>query len=168
MGSRCIRRRGAWACGGGGIWPWSRNSSFSRVVEADNEFALSPIRRTVTEGTVGRFSPDGDDWQRYPLLRRLGGLGVTDYVAFPIGQFNGRFIAMTFCALAPAGFTSQQIAVSSKIAPAFGAVVEAHLLKRVSVDLLDTYLGRAGAYGGKGQRRQIQQSAPPVSTNIRL
>jgi adenylate cyclase len=143
----------------------------SRAVEADNEFALSPIRRTVTEGIAGRFSPDGDDWQRYPLLRRLGGLGVTDYVAFPIGQFNGRFIAMTFCTLAPAGFTSRQIAVTSKIAPAFGAVVEAHLLKRVSVDLLDTYLGRAAGqrvYSGEIVRGQgVGLRAIIMATDLR-
>jgi adenylate cyclase len=115
----------------------------NRGVETDDEFAVSPIRKTVSDGVFARFTPADRLWSTFPLLHRLGGLGVTDYLAFPIGQFNERSIATTFATLAAGGFEPGQIAAIDAAMPALGAIVETHLLKRVAVDLLTTYLGRA-------------------------
>jgi adenylate cyclase len=115
----------------------------NRGAETDDEFAASPIRKTVSEGVFVRLKPTDAQWSTFPLLRRLGGLGVTDYLVFPIGQFNERSIATTFATLAEGGFNAAQVATIEAAMPALGAIVETHLLKRVAIDLLDTYLGRA-------------------------
>jgi adenylate cyclase len=113
-----------------------------RGAENDVEFALSPIRSTVLEGVLRRFAPGDRGWQELPLLQRLAALGVTDYVAMPLGRFNTRAITATFATLAPDGFDEREFGLLRALAPALGAVVESHFLKRVTLDLMQIYLGQ--------------------------
>jgi adenylate cyclase len=110
--------------------------------ETDGEFAISPIRPTIIDGVTRRYAPGDPGWQELPLLRRLADLGVTDYLAIPVGRFNTRSIAVTFSTLTLGGYANEQIDILQSTAPALGAVVEAHFLRRVTDDLLQTYLGR--------------------------
>jgi adenylate cyclase len=110
--------------------------------ETDGEFAVSPIRQTIIDGVTRRYPPGDPAWHELPLLRRLAGLGVTDYLTIPLGRFNTRSIAVTFSTLALGGYMNEHIDTLQSTAPALGAVVEAHLLRRVTDDLLQTYLGR--------------------------
>jgi adenylate cyclase len=114
--------------------------------ETDDEFAVSPIRTTIMDGVPRRFGPGDPGWQQLPLLRQLAGLGVTDYQTLPLGRFNMRSFAATFSTIVAGGYTPGQIATLHSVAPAFGAVVESHFLKRVTEDLLQIYLGREAGH----------------------
>jgi adenylate cyclase len=113
-----------------------------RGAENAGEFAVSPIRSTVLDGVSRRFAPGDRGWQELPLLQQLAGLGVTDYVVIPLGRFNTRAITATFSTLAPSGFDENEFGILHSLAPALGAVVESHFLKRVTLDLMQIYLGQ--------------------------
>jgi adenylate cyclase len=110
--------------------------------DTDEEFSLSPIRPTIMDGVARRYAPGDQGWKELPLLRHLASLGVTDYQTMPLGRFNTRSIAVTFSTLAAGGFKREHIEFLQTTAPALGAVVEAHFLRRVTDDLLQIYLGR--------------------------
>jgi adenylate cyclase len=108
--------------------------------EDTDEYRLSPIRRTVERGMPMRRRLDGPIVE-FPLLERLRRAGATDYFALPLNQTFRRFPAVAWTTDRPGGFSDSDIAKLEEINPALAAIVDTRAVRRISANLLDTYLG---------------------------
>jgi adenylate cyclase len=108
--------------------------------EATDEFLRSPIRATTERGTPFRRRLT-EDAPEYPLLSKLRNFGVTDYFALALNRSFQRFPVVTWATDRPSGFSDAEIAALEEINPALAAIVEARAVRRVTENLLDTYLG---------------------------
>ena len=108
--------------------------------EATDEYRLSPIRTTVERGTpfrcrLDRPIPD------MPLLEKIRKAGGTDYFALALNRSFRRFPAVAWATDRAGGFSEADIAKLEEINPALAAIVETREVRRISANLLDTYLG---------------------------
>ena len=108
--------------------------------EETDEYKLSPIRLTVERGKPVRQRLDRP-FPETPLLERIRRAGGTDYLALPLNRSLRRFPAVTWTTDRPGGFADSDIAKLEDINPALAAIVEAREARRISANLLDTYLG---------------------------
>lgn len=98
-----------------------------RIVDETNQ----PFRLRLTE-TV----PD------LPLLQTMRSEGATDYVIHPLRFLDTtRSAYMSFATKAPRGFTAADIATLEIATRLISPYAERRALRRIAVDLLDTYLG---------------------------
>lgn len=113
-------------------------NSPTRIVDETNEI----FRRRLD-----RPSPD------MPLLEDLRQLGATDYVMIPLPFLeNRRTAVISFTTQAPDGFTEQQLDDLQLAAQLFSPYAERHVLRRLTIDLLDIYIGpRSGERITDGQ-----------------
>jgi adenylate cyclase len=124
--------------------------------EATDEFLRSPIRATIEHGTPFRRRLT-EDTPEYPLLSKLRDFGVTDYFALALNRSFRRFPVVTWATDRPGGFTDAEIAVLEDINPALAAIVEPRAVRRITENLLDTYLGsQAGRRVLAGQIHRAQ------------
>jgi adenylate cyclase len=127
--------------------------------EGTDEFLRSPIRATIERGTPFRrrlteVTPE------YPLLSKLSDFGVTDYFALALNRSFRRFPVVTWATDRPTGFSDADIAALEELNPALAAIVEPRAVRRITENLLDTYLGpQAGrrVLAGQIQRAQGEQ-----------
>jgi adenylate cyclase len=127
--------------------------------EATDEYLRSPIRASIERGTPFRRRLT-EDISEYPLLSKLKEFGVTDYFALALNRTIRRFPVVTWATDRPSGFTDGEIAALEEINPALAAIVEPRALRRITENLLDTYLGpQAGrrVLAGQIQRAQGEQ-----------
>jgi adenylate cyclase len=127
--------------------------------EATDEYLRSPIRASIERGTPFRRRLT-EDISEYPLLSKLKEFGVTDYFALALNRTIRRFPVVTWATDRPSGFTDGEIAALEEINPALAAIVEPRALRRITGNLLDTYLGpQAGrrVLAGQIQRAQGEQ-----------
>src|SRR5215472_7725903 len=120
--------------------------------EATDEYLLSPIRATTEHGTPFRRRLIADT-PEYPLLSKLRKAGATDYFALALNRTNRRFPVVTWATDRPGGFSDADVA-------ALDAIVETRAVRRITENLLDTYLGpQAGrrVLAGQIQRAQGEQ-----------
>jgi adenylate cyclase len=108
--------------------------------EDTDEYRLSPIRVTVERGKPVRQRLDRP-FAEFPLLEKIRRGGGTDYLALPLNRSLGRFPTVTWATDRPGGFAETDIGKLEDINPALAAIVEAREARRLSVTLLDTYLG---------------------------
>jgi len=108
--------------------------------EATEEYLRSPIRTATERGTPFRRSLN-EDTAEYPLLTKLRGFGVTDYFALALNRTFRRFPVVTWATDRPSGFSDEDIAAFEEINPALAAIVETRAVRRMTENLLDTYLG---------------------------
>ena len=108
--------------------------------EATEEYLRSPIRTATERGTPFRRSLN-EDTPEYPLLTKLRGFGVTDYFALALNRTFRRFPVVTWATDRPSGFSDEDIAAFEEINPALAAIVETRAVRRMTENLLDTYLG---------------------------
>ena len=130
-----------------------------RGSEATEEYLRSPIRATTERGATFRRRLT-EDIPEYPLLNKLRNSGVTDYFALALNRSFRRFPVVTWATDRPAGFTDSEIAALEDINPALAAVVEPRAVRRITENLLDTYLGpQAGrrVLAGQIQRAEGEQ-----------
>jgi adenylate cyclase len=130
-----------------------------RGSEATDEYRLSPIRATTEGGTPFRRRLT-EDTPEYPLLNKLRNFGITDYFALALNRSFRRFPVVTWATDRPGGFTDSEIAALEEINPALAAVVEPRAVRRITENLLDTYLGpQAGrrVLAGQIQRAEGEQ-----------
>jgi adenylate cyclase len=130
-----------------------------RGSEATDEYRLSPIRATTERGTSFRRRLT-ENTPEYPLLNKLRNSGVTDYFALALNRSFRRFPVVTWATDRPDGFTDSEIAALEEINPALAAVVEPRAVRRITENLLDTYLGpQAGrrVLAGQIQRAKGEQ-----------
>ena len=127
--------------------------------EATDEFLRSPIRATIERGTPFRRRLT-EDTPEYPLLSKLRGFGVTDYFALALNRTFRRFPVVTWATDRPSGFSDTDIAALEELNPALAAIVEPRAIRRITENLLDTYLGpQAGRRVLAGQIQRAQGSS---------
>jgi adenylate cyclase len=130
-----------------------------RGADSTDEFLHSPIRATIERGTPFRRRLTGDT-PEYPLLTKLRGFGVTDYLALALNRTFRGFPVVTWATDRPSGFSNADIAALEEINPALAAIVETRAVRRITENLLDTYLGpQAGrrVLAGQIQRAEGEQ-----------
>lgn len=104
------------------------------------EYTRSPIRAAIEGGTPFRRLLDGEIAE-FPLLEQIRRAGGSEYLAMPLNPAFGRFPVATWTTDRSGGFADSDLAALSEIAPALAAIVDTRALRRVSANLLDTYLG---------------------------
>jgi adenylate cyclase len=124
--------------------------------EATDEYLQSPIRATIERGTPFRRRL-AEETPEYPLLSKLRKAGATDYFALALNRTFRRFPVVTWTTDRPGGFSDAEVAALEDINPALAAIVDARSVRRISANLLDTYLGpQAGRRILAGQIRRAE------------
>ncbi len=91
----------------------------------------------------------------FPVLGELKAEGATDYLITPLHFISGESHAVRWATRAPAGFAERAIAALEAVAVPLARVAEIWAQRRVTTNLLDTYVGRqAGARILAGQIRR--------------
>ena len=106
---------------------------------ADSPFV--PIIRGA--GGVRRRLEDDDVKLDFPVLRDLHQEGATDYAAMPFRFSDGQINVISMTSFAKGGFSTGHLGSIYEILPALGRMFEVHAQRRISVGLLETYLGRS-------------------------
>jgi class 3 adenylate cyclase/uncharacterized protein (DUF427 family) len=106
---------------------------------ADSPFA--PIIRGA--GGVRRHLEDDDVKLDFPVIRDLHQDGATDYVAMPFRFSDGQISVISMTSFTKGGFSTAHLGSLYEILPALGRMFEVHAQRRISVGLLETYLGRS-------------------------
>ncbi|MET1026661.1 MAG: adenylate/guanylate cyclase domain-containing protein [Dongiaceae bacterium] len=122
-------------------------------VMSSADYLNSPTRIVdETEQTFRRRldepSPD------MPLLEDLRNQGATDYVMIPLPFLDKqrRSAVVSFATMQADGFTEDQVAALELAAYLFSPYAERHVLRRITIDLLNTYVGpRSGRRITDGQ-----------------
>ena len=121
-----------------------RDSPVKIVDETDR-----PFRRRLD-----RPSPD------LPMLEELRMDGATDYVIFPLPFLDKRRTAfMSFATRSPGGFGTSELADMEMAAALISPYAERSVLRRIAIDLLETYVGRRSGkriYAGHIERGKIE------------
>jgi adenylate cyclase len=108
--------------------------------DATDEYLRSPIRAAIEDGTPFRRRLV-EETPEYPLLSKLRMAGATDYFALALNRTFRRFPVVTWATERPGGFNDADIAALEEINPALAAIVDTRSVRRISANLLDTYLG---------------------------
>jgi adenylate cyclase len=108
-----------------------------------------PFRRRLN-----RPSPD------LPMLEEFRAEGATDYVIFPLPFLDKRRTAfISIATRAKGGFSASDLTELEMAAALFSPYAERCVLRRIAVDLLETYIGRRTGeriYGGHVERGKIE------------
>jgi adenylate cyclase len=124
--------------------------------ERTDEYLVSPIRPTIERGTPFRRRLL-EETPEYPLLTKLRKAGATDYFALALNRTSRGFPVVTWATDRENGFSDGDIAALEEINPALAAIVETRVVRRISANLLDTYLGpQAGRRILSGQIRRAE------------
>ena len=95
-----------------------------------------------------------------PVLDELRDLGCTDYVMFPLPFLDHtRTAVSSFATQQPSGFTDEDLDELERAARLLSPYAERHVLRRIAIDLLDTYVGpRTGQriIEGRVERGQVE------------
>jgi len=128
---------------------WWRERAGVEVVErahggeSDPAYLKSPVAAIALEGVEGihhRLETSGGPFP-YAILQELKAQGGTDYAAMPIRFASGRRNVVTFASNVPGGFSTEALALIDGVLPALGSVLETQALRRLSTNLLNTYVG---------------------------
>ena len=106
---------------------------------ADSPFA--PIIRGA--GGVRRHLEDVDVKLDFPVVRDLKEDGATDYVAMPFRFSDGQINVISMTSFTKGGFSTSHLGSIYEVMPVLGRLFEVHAQRRISVSLLETYLGRS-------------------------
>lgn len=124
------------------------------------EYQTSPIRYVFDEAKpLRRRLGDPDCPADFSFLDQYRAEGVTDFLAFPLRSSDGKIHACAWMTKAPAGFSDAAVAAIQAIERPMARMVEIRSLKRIAINLLDTYVGgHAGAriLGGSIRRGNIE------------
>ena len=108
--------------------------------EETDEYRLSPIRKTVERGMPMRRRLDAPV-PEFPLLERMRRAGATDYFALALNRSFRRFPAVAWATDRAGGFSDADIAKLEDVNPALAAIIDTRAIRRISGNLMDTYLG---------------------------
>ncbi|MGH7094080.1 MAG: adenylate/guanylate cyclase domain-containing protein, partial [Stellaceae bacterium] len=108
--------------------------------DATDEYLRSPIRGTIERGEPFRRRLDRDD-PEFPLLGEIRTAGGTEYLAMPLNPFLDRWPVVTWTTDRPGGFAEAHVGALLDVVPALAAIVDSRAVRRVSANLLGTYLG---------------------------
>lgn len=117
---------------------WVESDDYRKSLWHDAAEAGAPVRRRLDDpSTPG----DGD------LLDALRRDGATEVVGIPLRALTGRVLVSAWATDRAGGFTPPMIEALVRVARALARVVEVHVLQRLPINLLNTYVGR-----GTGER----------------
>ena len=126
----------------------------------DPGYTQSPIVHVYETGQgLRRKLNDPDCPNDFAILEDLRQQGLTDYVVAPMVFSNGDIHVSTWCSAAPDGFSDRALEILAAIEDPLARVAEVRGLRRVAINLLDTYVGgQAGAriLAGKIRRGNIE------------
>ena len=122
-------------------------------------YVNSPTRLVDESGRPFRRRLD-EPAPEFPLLEQLRGQGATDYAMFPL-PFVERSLTsvISFATRTPGGFAEDHLAALDLAAKLFSPYAERQVLRRIAVDLLDTYVGHSAGekvFSGRIQRGDIE------------
>lgn len=132
-----------------GVAPMSEYQRTSNNPEAEASWRRSPFFHLLETGESQlRVRIDAAGALPFDMLSELRDLGQTDYLALihrftadgVIGEMDCIYSSWT--SDAPGGFTDEQIALLSGLAPSLGLAVKCASLTRIAGTLVETYLGR--------------------------
>src|SRR5262249_1605692 len=97
---------------------------------------------------------------KLPLLEALRGRGATDYAMLPLPFIDQSLTSViSFATLAAGGFSDAQLAELEDAARLLSPYAERQVLRRIAIDLLDTYVGHSAGekvFAGQVQRGDIE------------
>jgi uncharacterized protein (DUF427 family)/class 3 adenylate cyclase len=105
-------------------------------------FSASPFAPIIRgAGGVRRRLEDPDCKLDFPVVRELKTDGATDYIAMPFRFSDGQINVMSMTSFRKGGFSTSHLGNIYETMPALGRLFEVHAQRRISMSLLDTYLG---------------------------
>ena len=125
----------------------SEGLSLGHDIFDNPEYSGSPIKYVFDEVKPLRRRLGAPDCPiDFTFLKTFRAEGVTDFLAHPLRSSDGTVNACAWMTRAPGGFTDEAIAAFQAIEKPLARMVEVRSLRRVAVNLLDTYVGgQAGA-----------------------
>jgi adenylate cyclase len=136
------------------------STSLRAGMDSSPEYVNSPIYIVDRTGETFRRRLDRPA-PELPLLEELRADGATDYVIFPLPFVDRRRSAtISFATTAPAGFSPEDIDELGVAARIFSPYAEKHALRRIGVDLLDTYVGHIAGekvFDGRLDRGDVER-----------
>ena len=78
----------------------------------------------------------------YPILEELLEEGATDYVAMPMSYSDGQVNVLSLTSNRPGGFSTDDLGHIYEIMPILSRLFESHSVRRMTISLLDPYLGK--------------------------
>jgi adenylate cyclase len=115
---------------------------FYHGVETTSSYLDSPLRVVDETWKPFRQRLTGPP-ANMPLLRELQESGATDYLMVPLPFLDrSRSASVSFATLRPSGFTDAEIEWLEGATRLISPYVERRALRRIAIDLLDTYVGR--------------------------
>jgi adenylate cyclase len=123
-----------------------RAAEIARVdhdVRGRSEFIGSPASEILDGAVEVREKLAGDPTlgRRHAVYDDMRGMGLTDYVAWPLYHTLGKRHMVTFATDRPAGFDDAHIASLQKLLPILALVSEIRVKNRLARTLLETYVG---------------------------
>jgi len=129
---------------------WRENVPDVRVVFESHDillqprFADSPFVPIIRgAGGVRRHLEDDAVKLDFPVIRDLHKDGATDYVAMPFRFSDGQINVISMTSFTKGGFSTSHLGSIYEIMPVLGRLFEVHAQRRISVSLLETYLGQS-------------------------
>ncbi|HZT87438.1 MAG TPA: adenylate/guanylate cyclase domain-containing protein [Stellaceae bacterium] len=125
---------------------WWRDRSATEEIhiahgaDETDEYRRSPIRNTIERGAPFDQLLDGAA-SDYPLLDQIHAAGGTEYLALPLNRILRRYPVVTWTTDRAGGFADAHRAALGDLNPALAAIVETRAIRRLSANLMDTYLG---------------------------
>lgn len=148
----------------GFAWNWNSTDGLCDEVRvAEQALRADAYRRNPLFAVIERgesFQGRTDDAAatgRYPLMAELARQGIVEYLAVPLRSGGSYHNAATAATRQPGGFTDWQLAGLRRVLRLFALHVERHIVRRIAVNVLDTYLGSAA--GGRVLDGRIKRGA---------
>jgi len=125
---------------------WKRGSETEEVarrhgIQSTSAYIGSPIQAVRLTRRKLRYKLNDLTAENHTVLHELRAEGGTDYLAWPMPFSRGEVPVVTLASDAPDGFTDSDIAKLERVLDHLAAIAEAQLMYRISVTLMETYLG---------------------------
>lgn len=130
----------------GFAWNWNIADGIVDEVKVDegnlttDSFRRSPLAIVFETGEPVTIDPSDPDAERFGLTADLRELGITQYLALPMGGAGYHNVA-TIATRQQGGFTPEQRTALERLLRLLALHVERHIAMRVASNVLDTYLG---------------------------
>ncbi len=130
------------------LWRREMNEAQLNLLEHgifdDPRFVNSPVR-ALYEGAEGfrqRLDLQAEPAAEYGIYADLRQEGYTDYVALPLQFTDGRRHATSWSTDQPGGFSTTDLVEINAIMPVLAVAVEIRANRRITKNLLNTYVGK--------------------------
>jgi adenylate cyclase len=133
----------------GFAWNWNIADGIADEVKIEvgvlqsSAYRLNPLYRVMEFRETVRCSPqDPEAAARFPLIRELAELGVTDYLVRPLNTAGPLPNAISMSTDSAEGFSADQLVDVDLVLDLFALQIERHIGERIARNVLDTYVGR--------------------------